>query len=326
MNSLPLNDSAKANLSWLQAPEGTLGEPSIAAFVTIPRYNETYNPSLYNGPLHFACAVDARWAPVSLQGLGNVVLGNPQYSLTPPSQTTGGLESTEIWPSQDPSWKRITIGLDWANSLNQPLSDQLNNPTIFQNLVESLGLGFIQCESVETILASIVALGLSDHQPSMTPIRSWPSIRGAHDYSVRIQIEITGYNYQVSNDPKTMCLAIAILLTYCAITITYVIFMLRWYPESSSSWDCLAELITLSVNSSSSELLQGTCAGIEEVKTFSLNVRIVDTSGKEAIDEETQGERTENEEEVGHLELQFSAEKGKWDEDFRPIRNDKAYS
>jgi hypothetical protein len=332
-NSLPLNETEKPSLTWFQIPDGTLGEPSIGAFVSLPRLNDTHpdSPST-DPPKHWGCAVDARWAPVSLQRVGDAVLGNPQYLPLPPLNDTDELDLFRAESPQNLSWRHAKIGQDWAKSLDRPFTGSSDSLTTFQTLVESLGLNHISRKQIEVILASMIALGLSNvkYDSHMTGPIIWDD--GSHhtimtgDYTLQMRVVITGYNYQISNDIRTMSLAIAILLTYSAMATFYMVFMIGLYRKSSNSWGSLAEITTLAVNSSRTELLHGTCAGIESIKTFSLNVRVVDTSGKEITDEEIQEGQEENQEDVGHLVLQFSAEMGKWDEDFRRIKNDKAYS
>jgi hypothetical protein len=339
IEKLPLNETDKLVLTWFSIPEDTPGEPSIGAFISLPSLKQTHPdfPST-DSPAFLACAIDARWAPVSLYRVGETVLGNPEYLSPIFYNGDGKIGPVNITTPQNLSWKQVKIDQDWANSLDRLLTGRSNGaqelygmvdgpqePTAFQTLAEAYGRDFISERTAEQILASMVALGLSEINFNPRKAFFGHSDRSS-DYKLQMNVVITGYNYHVSNDPKTMSLAIAILLVYCTIAVSYVMFMVGWYRESSNSWDCSAEVTTLAINSRTTELLQGTCAGIENIETFSLNLRIVDIPANRATEEEIGGEYRRGSQELGHLELQFSAEKGKWDEDFRPIRNNETYS
>ena len=80
-------------------------------------------------------------------------------------------------------------------------------------------------------------------------------------------------------------LAIAVMFGYCLLALGHT-FYVAITGVSSSAWDSVAELIALAINSSPTDTLQNTCAGIIGTRAFQTPVRIVETTG-------------------GHLELLF---------------------
>ena len=78
---------------------------------------------------------------------------------------------------------------------------------------------------------------------------------------VRLQVNSTVEGLQCSTDGLPVKLALTVLIAYCAIAITYVLYT-SVTGIGSSSWDTIAELTTLAMNSPPSRELHNTCAGI----------------------------------------------------------------
>ena len=74
-------------------------------------------------------------------------------------------------------------------------------------------------------------------------------------------------------------LAIAVMLAYCFLVLAHIIY-LAISGVSSTAWDSVAELVALAMNSSPTEALQNTCAGIVGKKAYETEVRVLKTSEK----------------------------------------------
>lgn len=70
-----------------------------------------------------------------------------------------------------------------------------------------------------------------------------------------------------------------VMLTYCVLVFAHVIYS-AISGVSSSAWDSVAELVALAMNSSPTESLQNTCAGIVGRKAYQTQVRVLKTSDK----------------------------------------------
>ena len=212
----------------------------------------------------------------------------------------------------------VVVTEDWARYLN-PSIDHLNTTII--NVL--MGLDWVADGTVEAqiILAGMVANGLAR-------IGSGSQLQGTvkqtieHDQSVgfdgdywftgkgnnvfqadpqeskdwvklRISSAIEGYAYNTQG--TTTKLAIGLLLAYCIIAITHIIYA-GISGISSTCWDSISEVTALAMNSTPTATLRNTCAGITELNIFKLPVRVLASR-----DAEGDGE---------HLELVF----GKLDE------------
>lgn len=69
------------------------------------------------------------------------------------------------------------------------------------------------------------------------------------------------------------------MLAYCILVVAHLIYS-AVSGVSSTAWDSVAELVALAMNSSPTEALQNTCAGIVGKKGFQTHVRVMKTSEK----------------------------------------------
>lgn len=89
---------------------------------------------------------------------------------------------------------------------------------------------------------------------------------------LRVFSMVEGYAYNTTDTaPK---IAIWILLTYCLFVILHIIYA-DISGISSTSWDSIAEVTALAVNSTPTTALRNTCAGITELNLFKLPVRVL---------------------------------------------------
>ena len=212
----------------------------------------------------------------------------------------------------------VLVTEDWARYLN-PSIEHLNTTII--NVLMGLNWTTDGTHEAQTILAGLVANGLarigsaSQLQGTVKPgIQHdqfvgfdgdyWFAGKGNNVFQVdpqqskdwiklRISSTIKGYAYNTQG--TTTKIAIGLLLAYCIIAITHIIYA-GISGISSNCWDSISEVTALAMNSTPTATLRNTCAGITELNIFKLPVRVLAFR-----DAEDDGE---------HLELVF----GKMDE------------
>ena len=108
-----------------------------------------------------------------------------------------------------------------------------------------------------------------------------------------IEHSLDGWSYNIQDTARK--LALVVMLVYCIIAFSHILYSLV-SGISSTAWDSTAEVVALAMNSSPTDHLQNTCAGIIGVKTFRTPVRILASKMNDAKEE-------------GHLELVFGDEK-----------------
>ena len=103
--------------------------------------------------------------------------------------------------------------------------------------------------------------------------------------SLRMKTQVNGYAY--SFEGITIKLSITILMLHAVLALCHTVYEVG-SGLSSSSWDSVVELVALAMNSAPTTTLLNTCAGITQITTMKLIVRIVPTK-------------------ADHLELEFSS-------------------
>lgn len=87
------------------------------------------------------------------------------------------------------------------------------------------------------------------------------------------------YGWMYTSRETTTKLAIVVMLTYCFLVFAHVIYS-AVSGISSTAWDSAAELVVLAMNSSPTEILQNTCAGVVGRKAYETRVRVLKTNDK----------------------------------------------
>ncbi|KAJ5272478.1 hypothetical protein N7478_007603 [Penicillium angulare] len=82
-----------------------------------------------------------------------------------------------------------------------------------------------------------------------------------------------GYAYGLSG--ATSIASMVVLLVYCAMTIPHTVFV-WWTGWTSSSWDSIPELVALALQSSPTDVLKNTGAGISTAAVFREKVQVLD--------------------------------------------------
>lgn len=66
------------------------------------------------------------------------------------------------------------------------------------------------------------------------------------------------------------------MFIYCLLAFAHSVYLITT-GLSSNTWDTAAEVIALAMNSSPTQFLQNTCAGILGIRTFQTKVRVMAT-------------------------------------------------
>ena len=111
------------------------------------------------------------------------------------------------------------------------------------------------------------------------------------------------WGWKYSARDTTTKLAIAIMFTYCFLALAHLLYS-AVSGVSSTAWDSTAEMVALAMNSSPTEALHNTCAGIIGKKAYQTHVRVMKTSEK-------------------HLELVFGEVKDPNADITKLVRNEK---
>ena len=94
---------------------------------------------------------------------------------------------------------------------------------------------------------------------------------------LEIKNYIFGWSYTA--DGTTTKLSLVVMFTYCILVLAHIIYS-AISGVSSTAWDSVAELVALAMNSSPTEILENTCAGIVGRKVYQAHVRVLKTSEK----------------------------------------------
>ena len=195
----------------------------------------------------------------------------------------------------------LIITEKWASYLNPSI--KYLNTTVFNNLMGLFsGSGSIthQTDNAEVILAEMVANGLSritstsqlqgtvkqtieSDQSVGLDGNYWFAGKGNNVFQVdpqeskdwvkfRVSTKVEGYAYNTHG--RITKLAIGVLLAYCLVAITHIIYA-GISGISSTCWDSISEVTALAMNSTPTVLLRNTCAGISELNIFKLPVRVL---------------------------------------------------
>ena len=293
------NSTTSPGLQFVELPPEQFGNNTIGTLVTFP-------PSWPGGSNLLTCAVDARWAPVTIKSTRDnmkVVSGHPT-----------GWPSGALCNLLAPS---VKVTPEWAQYLNPHI--QNINQTVFHALAQSIGahtskwkddIGFVQSVT-ESILTMLITNGLSRIASSATfqgkfnhcsndncgeicgrwcldmmPKQSQELGYGGNIYNLSdipdqsklskftVHVDVNGYAYSLKG--AAMLLSCAVLLSYCFLVAVHSTFVVIT-RTSSNAWDTVSEVTALAMQSQPTEVLKNTCAGFSTAAVFSRLVKVVKT-------------------------------------------------
>ncbi|KAI9770183.1 MAG: hypothetical protein M1839_003249 [Geoglossum umbratile] len=314
----PSANGSGAQISWIELPP-SFGNVSVGALVVIP------SKSANGSSERMACSVDARWGGCTITSRRSAVMaadGQPPGIVDwDPKKGT-----PKFWDDFQP----IKLTVDWAALLNPPLIGDANR-TVFGMLTATAGIGDSSSlmdsnhiPTVEAVLAMMVTngvaqtaydrdlqgtvIGYDELVPgSWTPAAAETFMRGGDAFAVdpkqtphwtklQMSVTITGYAYHCHT--RTKKVALFILISFSFVDFWYIIYQFLFRRQTSSAWKTVTGVVALAMNSRPTPALDNTCAGIKNLSTFALPVKVV--SGGEDND---------------HLELAFGGPEsgdGKW--------------
>ena len=313
-------------LRWVALPNNPFNGTAIGAIVLLPNVQNDTTQQI------IVCNLGAGWGTSNLNTStfgGKSQIVQSEVGLKPESAYNNGRSLSLGVPSQEslalsadgyfnlPTFpqRTITVTEEWAEYLNPSIPSI--NTTLFNYLMASNTTSIRITTTVKTILASLLAVGLSSLGSTSTvqgtikqvtqPDGS-SSIDGDYWFSgkgniykvdssdskvwVKFQVSSVFQGYAYSSRGTTPKLAICLLMIYCAFAIAHILYA-GISGISSTCWDSIAEVTALAVNSPPTKALRNTCAGITEFDIFKLPVRVLTMR-----DDEGDGE---------HLELVFGS-------------------
>jgi hypothetical protein len=269
---------------------------SLTVVATVPAQSD--HPATY-----YTCSIDSRFANVTLKTL--------RSSITQVFGDPTGYDNTGTF---NPEYQPVRLSADWAQYLNPLVSTMNSNTTVFSTLASTAGIWTSNQTTdpvwypmvVENILATLIANGIGRANFNRTMVgtliglddasRSWSlgawvqqmlpknGVLGyggnAFDISAEdkalatqfmLKANILGYAYSPMG--KTQVAAMIVLSMYVLLVLCHIGYtaVTGWY---SSGWGSPSELTALAMNSTPTDKLKNTGAGIETIQVFKEQVTV----------------------------------------------------
>ncbi|KAK5095796.1 hypothetical protein LTS08_007931 [Lithohypha guttulata] len=304
--------NANVDIVWTSAP--TISQPRPSVLVIVGSFT-TWSGVSHLGGLGSiqGCSVDAIWSDATYEWRGE---GSEKVNVASANvfdeELLGELVNGYI-PTPDgasefihdfPKETRIEIDPGWARRLTKFA------PTI-HNLLNSESNDW----NANEILSVSVAAFLADwHTKSGSVAECWPKnelddlasnqrfgklstylrtpevdptfdivcfnwLQQYNDLHVS-KMELIWHGVGYNSTGTTVCLALAVLIVYCVVVLAYLIFLFVT-GKAGSSWDSIAELFMLALNSRPPTHLGRTSVGVETMRTFKEPVSIRVNEGQE---------------------------------------------
>ncbi|KAL8679289.1 MAG: hypothetical protein Q9186_004433 [Xanthomendoza sp. 1 TL-2023] len=313
---------------WIELPENLFNGSSIGAAIIFPEAVSELNTTMV------FCNIAAGWTSSSLVlelrqggvGPADSIFSDANIRYFPSikvahSPSVQGLDPTNHNVPQ----RIVNISEGWAQYLN-PMVEDLNT-SLLNLLLQQPNEKLIDIHAIADVFASLTVNGLSrtawDSTLQGNVKTVGPNGEGGLDgnywlgnkgdvfevdpeksqnwVTFRVDSSLEGFAYNtITQSPR---IAIAIMMLYCLLVVGHILYT-GITGISSNSWDTIAEITALAINSSPTSALRNTCAGISELHIFKLPVRILVFK-----DDEGEGE---------HLELVFGNGNGAADEEKMP--------
>ena len=298
----------QGQILWIESSKYNFVNTSLAAIVIYPggcgpfcRYASS-------------CRIRADWGTGQLNVSSGTSSGelNP-FALLPVQSTsfdpTGGANASNFaWKSVD-TWPAplspIQIDKGWAEFLTPQIVGQnmsvdsalllavttgvgMGKVTIYNAPDPSVLIAMLVCNGIgrSTVQFDIVGLGYPPDRLNASSdqslVRSW--LRGLHPnifgvtssqsqglLELNIASYVEGFGYTMAGFP--IKIAVTVLLLYCTYSLVHFLYT-STTGISSNSWDSIAELTALAMNSAPTGFLDHTSAGIAKLDTFRQPVSI----------------------------------------------------
>ena len=281
-------------------------DPTLGAMLSIPS-NDDYGAMIYT------CTIDSRLAPATMTTSAQaVVVGDPLgwWNLA-----TYGAGNTYPRISIAPDWAKYlnpVTSPDNSTAFQSMLKitglwnvDQVVDAEDAQHKVESLlslavanglarrdyGRGLAGSLRGDPNGLSTGDLTIGEWAKQMMPAHGRPMGPGGAAFTVtpseennstKFTMKTTTNGYAYSSKGSAARFAIFVLLLHAVIAVCHWIYTF-WSKQSSSSWDSIAELVALAMNSRPSDVFVNTGAGIDSGDLFKTETRVVDRGGHLAL-------------------------------------------
>lgn len=287
------NGTQDSHLIWLPVPTPLRNNYSILA-VFAPSYSG-YAPDTRP----WKCGLQAAWLPADITKLlpqsGEVYLN----SVVPPEIRKAAVDNQEsiVEASMEPI---LPIGVEWmiastALPLNHTAYDSNSDPTI-QDILHRLDTSILNSprndpfadedyvyapttRKLTAMLATVVASAMATPDEDIQDIYSLAQINsstaGPDFTKINVDIHTPGVGYAIHVAPEI--LSAVVLCLYCALALGYTGWSI-WTGLSSNSWDSVAELVALALNSRRPEHMEHTSAGIETLDIFREPIQILENN------------------------------------------------
>lgn len=283
---------------WSPLPNTDFKNSTMGAVVVLP-----FEPNA-SAITYTTCNVDARWAATRIWTFNfENTFGLPEG--LPDVRNPLGRYDVD-W-----SWPHISADIEWVNYMSRKMSQANETVDAFAAIAADAGITGTPDPTHPWAIESILAMMFTDAlarvgsnatlqgelkgrgKPRLADWEDGPWVdefmqfgdayaidapANAEWYSSRLSVSVVGYAY--SSDGATSKLACSILLFHVLLAFIHTIYSLK-SGLSSSSWDSVAELVALAMNSTPSDALRNTCAGIELPSTMGLPVKIVESAQAE---------------------------------------------
>ena len=307
------NTSSVPQIAWATVPQqsidnpndphdGPASDPTLGAMLSIPA-NANYDAMIY------ICTIDSRIAPASVTSLAQAVVGGEPDTWW--NLATYGANNTYPRILIDYEWAKYLNPVatpDNSTAIQSMLNianlwdvDQVDDLEDAQHKVESLlatliANGLSRRDYGRELAGSLVGDpdGLNTASPTlaewakqMMPSHGRAMGPGGNAFSVTssdqqnstkftMYTTVSGYAY--SSQGFAAQFSMFVLLLHALLGVSHWIYM-TWSKQSSSSWDSIAELVALAMNSRRSEVFENTGAGIDDADLFKNQTRVVQREG-----------------------------------------------
>ena len=307
------NTSSVPQVAWATVPQqsiddtnnpqaGPSSDPTLGAVLSIPA-NDDYGAVIY------VCTIDSRIAPASVTTLAQAVVGGEPDGWW--NLATYGANNTYPRIFVDHEWAKYlnpvarsdnsTAFQNMLKIANLWGSDQADDYKDAQHKVESLlatviANGLARRDYGRELAGSLLGEpnGLSDNEAilvewaeQMMPSHGRPMGPGGNAFNItpsdqqnstKFTMHTTANGYAYSSQGSAAQFAMFVLFLHALLAVSHWIYM-SWSKHSSSSWDSIAELVALAMNSRRSEVFENTGAGIDSADLFKNQTRVVEREG-----------------------------------------------
>jgi hypothetical protein len=241
----PGSKSLVSVLSYWSSLNSTEEPPSSLSHAMTQTNSET-------GRLHIiVCTISAYWVSGKIQ---------MTFEKSGKSDVRTGTLPMSIFENA----KQITLGVDEVYTIH--------SPEFLRDLIK-LEMKATQTMYVSNTLSTLLAIAISA-KPSYTTIVQDPLPPHYDEREVsafRYTTIVNGYGY--GNKPISVQLAMAVMITYCVITVAYLAYIIV-SKSTSTAWNSAIEFIMLALQSRKPDHLGNFGVGINFIKTFQEGVGI----------------------------------------------------